>query len=356
MLLAGSYGREQSIPEAVKLLKRAQKLPGATDAFLQLGNLSAQGIGVPRDGAMAIAYFREGAANGSLPCLLGLHRLFREGTLVERNLPEAEKLGQEAAEGGNSEACFQLGIFYEKFCEGAPKWEQAFEWLDKASQGGNAGASTRLGSYFYNGKLPEGKNQEKSLEYLRRAADQDDAEACFLISQFYQNGTVVAKDLVASTAWLRIGAGRGHIPSANELGLRLLAGIGIWQSSTEAAEWFLRAANAGMPAARVNLSEMLMYGVGVRRDPIKAMALLESAAKANHAGAQQRLAILLAKGAATGQPDPVGAAYWGVRFSAKNKEGTELAKQLRENLNKSQEGELARRLQAYLEKLKKSPR
>lgn len=347
ILANGSFGREASPASAIALLKRAIQIPGAREAYFHLGNIAARGVGMPQDGAMAIAYYREGAKAESLRCLIGLHQLYREGSVIEKDLAEAERFGKQAAEKGSAEACYQLGIFYERFAGGAPDWNEAAGWLEKASQLGHGGAATRLASYHYGGRLGDEPDPITSLIWCRKAAELGDAEACFMVSSFYAEGKAIPKDMVASSAWLRLGAQRGHIQSANQLGLRYLTGTGIEQSPVEAVRWFEIAANAGMPAAWLNLSELYLNGLGVQRDRLKAIQLLESAAKANNLQAQERLSRYLSQGA-SGQRDPVGAAYWAARMAKLDqKKGAELARQMEDALSESQKGELKRRLADY---------
>ncbi|MEM6915626.1 MAG: tetratricopeptide repeat protein, partial [Verrucomicrobiota bacterium] len=199
ILLNGSHGREKSIPQAVDLLKRARQLPGATQAHFLLGNLASRGIGMPQDGAIALAHFRDGAKAGSIPCLVGLHQLYRDGGIVDKDLEEAAKLGKRAADLGSADAAYQMGVFYERFASEEPNWQEAAKWLQLASERGLGGASTRLASYYMGGRLGE-SDAAKAIELCRLAAEQGDAEACFLIAQFYAEGTSVPRDLVASSA------------------------------------------------------------------------------------------------------------------------------------------------------------
>ncbi|MDF1824416.1 MAG: tetratricopeptide repeat protein [Verrucomicrobiales bacterium] len=345
ILLNGSQGREKSIPQAIDLLKRAKQLPGATQAHFLLGNLASRGIGMPQDGAIALAHFRDGAKAGSIPCLVGLHQLYREGGIIEKDLEEAATLGKRASDLGSADAAYEMGIFYERFAAEESNWEEAAKWLRLASERGHSGASTRLASYHMSSKLGE-SDPEKSIALCRLAAEQGDAEACFMIAKFYAEGTSLPRDLVASTAWLQVAAGRGHVPAQNELGMRLTAGMGVSRNIEAAAGWFVEAAKKGFPAAMVNLGEILENGVGVEQNLAEARKLYEAAAKSNHPGGQTRLARMLARGSATGAPDPVGAAYWASRSAQIEENAKPLASQLREALSETQKGELDRRLEA----------
>jgi TPR repeat protein len=352
ILLNGSHGRERAPEQALVLLRRAKELPGASLAFFLLGRLAAEGIAMGQDNTLSLAYFREGAQADSIPCLVALHRLYREGDIIPRDLAEAEKLGRKASELGSAEAAYEMGLFFELFQGDDPKWDEAGKWLELASQRGMGGASVRLASYHLNGKLGDASDKSKAVALCRLAAEQGDAEACFLLSQLYSTGDGLPLDLVASTAWLRVAADRGHTASQNELGLRLAGGLGVPASFEEATKWFLQASKQGLPAALVNLGEIYQNGAGVERNLKEAMNYYEAAAKANHPGGQLRLALLLQSGAA-GASDPLGAAYWMAKAAAQDQTGTstpeaqEAVKQLkilRAALSPSQVGELDRRL------------
>jgi TPR repeat protein len=352
ILLNGSHGRERSPEQAIPLLKRAKELPGASLAFFLLGNLAGQGVGMAQDSTLALAYFREGAKAGSMPCLIGLHRMYREGKAVPQDLAEAEKLGREASDLGSAEAAYEMGIFFERYQSSEPNWVEASQWFALASKRGFGGASVRLASYHMNEKLGAATDKTQAVPLCRLAAEQGDAEACFLLSQFYATGDGLPLDLVASSAWLRVAADRGHAPSQNELGLRLAGGVGVSSNFEEATQWFLRAGKQGFPAALVNLGEIYQNGAGVERNMEEAVKFYEAAAKANHPGGQLRLATLLQSGTA-GASDPVGAAYWmaraaaldrGATATAETKEAVKQSGILRAALTPAQVGELERRL------------
>jgi TPR repeat protein len=352
ILLNGSHGRERSPDQALVLLRRAKELPGASLAFFLLGRLAAEGIAMAQDNTLSLAYYREGAQVDSMPCLIALHRLYREGDIIPRDLAEAEKLGRRASELGSAEAAYEMGLFYELFQGAEPKWDEAGKSLALASERGLGGASVRLASYHLNEKLGDASDKSKAVSLCRLAAEQGNAEACFLLSQFYASGDALPLDLVASTAWLRIAADRGHAASQNELGLRLAGGLGVPASFEEATKWFLKASQQGLPAALVNLGEIYQNGAGVELNLKEAMKFYEAAAKANHPGGQLRLALLLQSDAA-GTKDPVGAAYWMAKAAAQDQTGTSTAetkeavkqiKLLRAALSPSQVGELDRRL------------
>jgi len=346
ILVNGTNGRERSVEEAIRLLNRARQLPGAKETFFILGNLAAQGIGMPQDGAIALANFQEGAQRGSVPCMVALHKLYRDGAIVPKDLAKAEQFGRQASDLGDPEAAYQLGVFHETSkSPGSPDWQEAGRWLKLASDRGFGGATTRLATYQMNGKLGKADPVE-AIRLCRLAADQGDAEACFQLSSFYREGKDLPKDAVASAAWCKLAAQRGLAVAQNEYGILLVGGLGVTRNPAEAAQWFQNAAQQQIPAAFFNLAALYENGVGISANPGEAFRLYEAAAKANHAGAQSRLAVLLESGRLTGAADPVGAAYWAERSARNDPSAVELAKKLSEPLTADQKGELQRRLKA----------
>lgn len=346
VLLNGSNGRERSVDQAVRLLNRSRQLPGAKETFFVLGNLAAQGIGMPRDGAIALAHFQEGAQRGSLPCLIALHKLYREGTIVPKDPAKAEQLGKQASDQGDSEAAYQMALYFETFKDAAnPDWKESGRWLKIASDRGSGGATTRLATYELNGKLGK-PNVPEAIRLYRLAAQQGDAEACFQLSGLYREGNGLPQDAVASAGWCRLAAERGLGMAQNEYGIMLVSGAGLTRNPAEAAQWFQRAAQRKIPAALFNLAALHENGLGMPANPAEALRLYEAAAKENHVGAQNRLAVLLENGAVTGARDPVGAAYWAERGARNDPKSADLAKRLRAALSSDQQGELQRRLEA----------
>jgi TPR repeat protein len=345
ILLNGANGRERNVDEAVRLLNKARQLPGAKETFYLLGNLALQGVGMSRDGAIALAHFQEGAQRGSVPCMIALHRIYRDGSVIPKDLAKAEQLARQAIDLGDAEAAYEMAIFEENFRSTTPDWAAAARWLQIASDRGLGGATTRLTTYQLSGKLGK-PNPVEAIRLCRLAANQGDAEACFQMSSFYREGKELPQDSVASAAWCRLAAERGLAVAQNEYGIMLVSGTGGLRNPQEAAQWFERAAQKQVPSALFNLAALYENGIGMPANSAEAFRLYQAAANSNHPGAQSRLAVLLQSGRVNGAPDPVGAAYWAERSARNDPAGAALAKQLSQSLTADQKGELQRRLKA----------
>ena len=77
--------------------------------------------------------------------------------------------------------------------------------------------------------------------------------------------------------------------SQNNLAMQLSAGQGVPKNETEAAQWFRKAAEQGVPGAQTNFGLLLARGHGVPQDYVEAFKFFNLAAAQGHAnGAKNR--------------------------------------------------------------------
>jgi uncharacterized protein len=69
----------------------------------------------------------------------------------ERSLDQAFSFLQKSANSGNATAQFYLGTMYQHGLATPINPQQAFRWLEKAAQNGNADAQNALGLYYAEG-------------------------------------------------------------------------------------------------------------------------------------------------------------------------------------------------------------
>lgn len=75
------------------------------------------------------------------------------------------------------------------------------------------------------------------------------------------------------------------------MGLRLSSGTGATQNFSQAADWYLRAADQNHPVAQFNLGVMFAQGQGVERDEAAALRWTSRAAEAGDAAGQYSLGM-----------------------------------------------------------------
>ena len=204
----------------------------------RLGRMYAGGIGVARDDAEAIRWFRMGAAAGNLNAT----------TMYAVGLIEGRGTGKDPQEG--------------------------VRLLKSVAGSGNADAMHRLAVVLVNGKFVD-KDIPEAVHLLTKASEAGHAPAIVDLAVMYNQGIGVQADPVKAAQLSKRGADLGNPTAMVNLGYLHEHGKGIEQSLTAAVTLYRRAADLGHPMGYHNLAAMLDRGKGVeRRDPEQAAELM----------------------------------------------------------------------------------
>jgi TPR repeat protein len=123
-------------------------------------------------------------------------------------------------------------------------------------------------------------------------AQSDKNKAAFEVGvKAYESGDYLA----AFKAWLPL-AYESDPAAQRNLGHLYRLGLGVTQDFAKAAEWYTRAADAGLARAQANLANMYLRGQGVEKDPAEAAKWFEKAAKQGHVVSQYNLGLLYENG------------------------------------------------------------
>jgi TPR repeat protein len=125
----------------------------------------------------------------------------------------------------------------------------------KAAERGNAGAQTRLGSFYQNGQ-GVAQDYAQALTWYRRAADQGFPRAEAQIGLLYQKGWGVAQDYGQALSWYRKAADQNDPAAQMRLGELYLKGTGVTANKAEARRWFDLAAKQGVEQAKKILAKL----------------------------------------------------------------------------------------------------
>jgi hypothetical protein len=107
---------------------------------------------------------------------------------------------QEAANRGNAEARYNLGVIYEHGDGVLQNWVKAAKWYHLAADQGYAAAQSNLGAMYDKGEgVPQ--NYQKALNWYRKAADQGNSTAQYNIGSMYATGHGVSQDDVTAHFW-----------------------------------------------------------------------------------------------------------------------------------------------------------
>jgi TPR repeat protein len=135
-----------------------------------------------------------------------------------------------------------------------------------------------------------------SLDAVRVAADQGDANSQFRLGVMYATGEGVPQNHAEAARWYRLAADQGLSAAQYNLGLMYVNGWGVSQDYGEAARWYRLAADQGVALAQNNLGMMYYNGQGVRQNDVEAMRWFRLAADRGHPEAQAYLGFRYATG------------------------------------------------------------
>jgi TPR repeat protein len=177
------------------------------------------------------------------------------------------------AESGDREAQYRLAMVYASpENKLVPKNDAAFrEWMLKSAEQGYVPAQGRMGMMF----LGAGGDYGKAEIWLRRAAEQGNAEAQFWLGTYYEQGRFGATDYPEAFKYLRKAAEQGHPDAQVALGEMYEEGEFVSQNYALAAKWYRKAAEhvpdfGGAGQGRYHLGLLYQDGLGVAKNLVLA--------------------------------------------------------------------------------------
>jgi len=119
----------------------------------------------------------------------------------------------------------------------------------------------------------------------RSPADAIEAERLFRIGQTYENGEGVTKNCTEAAKWYLTAAEQGSLTAQYKLGDLYCSGRGVAQDYIDAAKWYRMAAEQGHAEAQREIGLMYANGEGVARDYTEAIRWFKMAASQGNAEA-----------------------------------------------------------------------
>lgn len=179
-----------------------------------------------------------------------------------------------------------------------PEFDEAFQWLQKASSAGHRDAQYTLGSLYTQVK----DDQDAAREWYLKAAESGHPHAQ------YQMGLACAMEGVADDAkWFQAAAEQGHSEAAFLFAAWLVSN----RQPTQAAEWYRKALESGHEKSEFELGYLLATQL---EQPEEGARLIRRAAQRGEMNAQRNLAAMYGMGHGVPQ-DESQAAHW-YRLSA----------------------------------------
>lgn len=205
---------------------------GSGEAYFNLGILSEEGLGVPRDQTAARRYYLAGA------------------------------------ELGNAKAQYRLGLLQLVGVPGAPDPVGARRWLSAAAEQGMDDAGRLLAQLgttggsledqaFFRGEVMHALGQHREAAQLWSGlAERGDALARTRLAWLYEAGQGVPRNLVEAARLFRLSAEAGEPAAQYALSVMLHTGKGQAANPAESRRWLERSAAQGYPAASSALAAL----------------------------------------------------------------------------------------------------
>ena len=172
-------------------------------------------------------------------------------------------------------------------------YQTAYREWKAAADAGQAEAEFDLGVLYAQG-LGVGRDLNEAANWYRKAAEQGNAAAEFALGQMYSRGWGAPRDAADAMRWMQM----ANDPSSDgpPTDWTLIEGYGIAKDQKQAAYWYEKAAVQGHAEAQFNLARLYATGQGVPRDQEEALRWVRAAASQGYAPAQARFGMRYAEG------------------------------------------------------------
>lgn len=160
-----------------------------------------------------VADLRRRAEQGEINAQMRLAALYEQGSpSLERDIGQAKRWYETAAEAGSGDAAYALGVLYQEIGEPVA----AFKWLDRALTMGKADAGSIAGAVLLHGDGVE-QSFPEAARWFRRGASQGSASSQYCLGRMHESGLGVPEDLQQALFWCRLADEQGHSQAGRAL-------------------------------------------------------------------------------------------------------------------------------------------
>lgn len=198
------------------------------------------GHGVETDVEKAVELYKKSAEYGYSPAQFELAEIFASDEIEKRDMQRALFWYEKSAEQGYARAQEQLAFCYEEGDGVEQSDEKAVYWLEKAANQGLDFSQYLLGTHYKDGTGVD-QNAQKALYWFEKSAEWGNSYAQFELSAIYDE----KGDIKTSVEWLRKAAEQDHEIAQHNLGVAYVKGEGVERDFEKALEWFLKAKENG---------------------------------------------------------------------------------------------------------------
>ena len=296
--------RHISVPRLEQMAQQEDKY-----AQFRLYQCYLWGQGVSRDVPEAMKWLQVAANHGEPEAESALGRHFADGYGIKADQGVAVHWATNGARHGSATAAFWLALHDEMLMDGRSHPDEVAGWLQRASELGYPRAAQRLARLYGEGKyLPA--SREAADKWAKRAQEQLEpyttdlssrvADHCWdaWLEMGYCRREGLEHDASAQEAaeWFTKGAQAGDPWSQRELGRCYYSGYGVAKDAAKAFDWYLKAAGQGNIFAASFLGAAYDRGRGVAQNPHAAVRWYRVAAEQGLVSSQHSLGLCAFQG------------------------------------------------------------
>lgn len=239
----------ENINEILDLLRRGQAARNPT-SMLILGVIYERGLGVPRNEAQALKYYRGAAQSGRADALIKIAQFKLNGQDVGLNVDPS-----------------LIGVL-------------AFSAILGNDAADPCSGIRRIARLYAKGTGVIQKNIPVAVQWFQLAADAGDPDSAWQLARYHLAGDEVIKDNDVLRKYLTRAAEAGVVPAMSELARAYEDGSFVPKNTDLAISWYEKARHAGSASAPLRLAALLNRNV-----PLKEAdeALLQGLAKQSDA-------------------------------------------------------------------------
>lgn len=223
---------------------KAKAISGDISALFDLAKAMGTNSEGVRDVRRSFHLFCKAAEKGHEESIETIMGSLMGAWTPETNAPVVWGWLQEEAAGGNTEACYHLGMLYNISEEFGIDPKASVPWFKKASDGGHQEAMFTMAMMYYDGKLVP-LNREESARLLSLIDSKTLPRASEVLGLMTLAGEGTPKDVGKGLSLLEVAARNGRAPAAAMIGQIYLAGEIVSKDEHKALEWFLKAGEMG---------------------------------------------------------------------------------------------------------------
>ena len=250
------------------------------------------------DEKRAIKMYQVAAELGVSEAMVALGNILALEEDTDR-IDEAIALFTNAAELGNANGAYNLGVLYET--DKSPDEEgytdyiqKSLYWYQKAVELGDDSANFDIATIYLDGNGVD-KDVEKAIEFYKRGAKAGDHHCITALGSLYHDGDDCERDYEKAFTYFKKGAKLGN-PTAQ-------IGRCVEQNDEIAFKWYMRAARQDYATAQFNVGLFYERGDGVKQDDKKAFKWYLKAAENGDVDAQYKVAEAYDNGRSVKQND-----------------------------------------------------